>query len=161
VGTKHGVKRPIGVPPFERCCSLAGCGKSIPYYLDQGLPLWRRQRYCSISCANRSRAKPINHGTYSGYVTHHRRGLPIEGCGCNEARDVYIADWKARRPGPAKVNELRKTAMHRARAEVLANHQAEYRRRLNKIHQRLLAEAELSRTGEAVTTALEQLADTG
>lgn len=146
----------MGVPPFERVCSLAGCGHPIPYYLDQGLPLWHRQRYCSISCANRSRRKPIKHGTYSGYVAHKKRQVPVTPeCGCNAARDVYMADWRARSPRAHRVNELRKVAMYRARAEVLANHQAEYRRRLNKIHQRLLAEQ------SAQIELLGELADTG
>lgn len=46
----------------------------------------------------------IRHGTWGGYLMHRVHHIPVEGCGCDEARDAYRAEAVA-----SKRNGVRRT----------------------------------------------------
>jgi len=53
---------------------------------------------------------PIRHGTWAGYVAHKKHGIPIEGCGCQEA-----ASRHGKAEHEAKMRDPERAAKERAR----------------------------------------------
>lgn len=95
-----------------KTCALPDCDRTI----------WTGGTFCSVTCSNRSRRKPREHGTYRGAQQHRKLGDPI----CDPC---LIAETEYRRSLRRTVDEtLRIKARGRARHLLTKIHAAEYQR---------------------------------
>lgn len=68
---------------------------------------------------------PIEHGTYSGYQKHNKRGIPINGCGCDTALAAYMREFR-KDPKARRRNLDSQLARKGALAELGRRYRAEY-----------------------------------
>lgn len=101
---------------------------------------FRARRFCGRSCASRSKRKPINHGTVSGYNVHLKRGeRPKEVCSeCHEAR---LAWQRARHPEVMRRDVTKAKARRRATVALIGAHHEEYELLYKQEYERLEGEA--------------------
>jgi len=71
----------------------------------------------------------IEHGTYGGYQQHKVKGVPLTPeCGCEEARNVYMRDYRASHPDLRSRARVHAKARQRALSALAGLHQADYNR---------------------------------
>lgn len=144
----------------DKHCQRFGCGNTISYNSNQGPGYAKARHFCSVTCANKARTKPIMHGTYGGYMAHHRRNAPFrvggKDCGCRAAARHYHRPLNER---DSEYRNLRSAASRAAKAALTRLYPDDYARLRQEHLGRLLAERATERgagaSSEAPTDRLE------